>query len=321
MFRSLWLAFSSGKRHGSHCDGCACFLWQVARRLAAGLGIYPSLEEGDNSRCGFTMAPSISLTEAAATTTGSRSGCWTHFRRSSRDRHPVSGAAKSGAHGGPTNSAEGLRERTARSVARREGSPEDLRTAILDENLESVPGMLQDRAANCHGGSNELITGTRAGTGGKRYLGPTRNLLDRSHSCSRHSCSKLTALLKVQAIRFTAQTPQISWVDVDRAALGRTGSTSEGPHWMRFAPPSAGRRSRCLFRRCSPVTIVRAPAWKRTGNTPEAISRIRAESPSGHGDPLEKTVRQNRGRSSPAPDHTREWRNAFITVPSNVRAA
>ena len=99
----------------------------------------PVLEEGD-ILLRITMAPSISLTEASATTTRIEKRLLDAFPEIKSVVTRI-GRGEVGAHADPTNSAEGFVELKPKTQWRPGMTAEDLRTEI-SENLESYPGIV-----------------------------------------------------------------------------------------------------------------------------------------------------------------------------------
>jgi len=174
--------------------------------LAGGLGgsrlgseFTPALEEGD-ILLRITMAPSISLTEASATTTRIEKRLLTAFPEIKSIVTRI-GRGEVGAHADPTNSAEGFVELKPKTQWRPGMTAEDLRTEI-SENLESYPGIVV----------NELAV---------KIFGPDSEVLLEQSKVLQSLLQQVDGAAEVQADQITGA-PQLV-VTVDRAALGRYG--------------------------------------------------------------------------------------------------
>jgi cobalt-zinc-cadmium resistance protein CzcA len=269
----------------------------------------PSLEEGD-ILLRVTMAPSISLTEAAATTTRVEKRLLDAFPEIKSIVTRI-GRGEVGAHADPTNSAEAFVELQPRDQWREGMSPEDLRTAI-SENLESVPGIVASIGQPIAMAVDELITGTRAELAVKIFGPDTEILLDRSQVLQT-LLQQVDGAAEVQADQITGA-PQLV-VTVDRAALGRYGLDVEDA-LDALRASVGGAEAGALFEGVRQFPIV-VRLHEENRDTPEAISRIVLESPSGARVPLE-TVARIETIIGPR-QITRENGERFITVQSNVR--
>jgi cobalt-zinc-cadmium resistance protein CzcA len=269
----------------------------------------PSLEEGD-ILLRITMAPSISLTEATATTTRIEKRLLDAFPEIKSIVTRI-GRGEVGAHADPTNSAEAFVELQQRDQWRQGMSPEDLRTAI-SEDLESVPGIVASIGQPIAMAVDELITGTRAELAVKIFGPDSEILLDRSQVLQT-LLQQVDGAAEVQADQITGA-PQLV-VTVDRAALGRYGLDVEDA-LDALRASVGGAEAGALFEGVRQFPIV-VRLHEENRDTPEAISRIVLESPSGARVPLE-TVARIETIIGPR-QITRENGERFITVQSNVR--
>ncbi|MBU1286997.1 MAG: CusA/CzcA family heavy metal efflux RND transporter [Alphaproteobacteria bacterium] len=269
----------------------------------------PSLEEGD-ILLRVTMAPSISLTEATATTTRVEKRLLDAFPEIKSIVTRI-GRGEVGAHADPTNSAEAFVELQPRDQWREGMSPEDLRTAI-SENLESVPGIVASIGQPIAMAVDELITGTRAELAVKIFGPDSEILLDRSQVLQT-LLQQVDGAAEVQADQITGA-PQLV-VTVDRAALGRYGLDVEDA-LDALRASVGGAEAGALFEGVRQFPIV-VRLHEENRDTPEAISRIVLESSSGARVPLE-TVARIETIIGPR-QITRENGERFITVQSNVR--
>jgi heavy metal efflux system protein len=288
----------------------------VALLLAGGLAgsrlgseFTPSLEEGD-ILLRVTMAPSISLTEAAQTTTRIEKRLLANFPEIKSIVTRI-GRGEVGAHADPTNSAEAFVELQPHNQWRKGMTPEALRTAI-SEDLESYPGIVVSIGQPIAMAVDELITGTRAELAVKIFGPDSGILLDKSRD--------LQALLQgvdgaseVQADQITGA-PQLV-VTVDRVALGRYGLDVEDA-LDALRASVGGAQAGSLFEgvRQFPI-IVRLREDSR--DTPEAIGRVVLVSPTGARVPL-ATVAKIETVIGPR-QITREDGERFIAVQANVR--
>tara|TARA_R110002095_G_C4212192_1_gene236186 strand:- start:81 stop:1316 length:1236 start_codon:yes stop_codon:yes gene_type:complete len=190
-------------------------------------------------------------------------------------------------------------------------SPEDLRTAI-SENLESVPGIVASIGQPIAMAVDELITGTRAELAVKIFGPDSEILLDRSQVLQT-LLQQVDGAAEVQADQITGA-PQLV-VTVDRAALGRYGLDVEDA-LDALRASVGGAEAGALFEGVRQFPIV-VRLHEENRDTPEAISRIVLESPSGARVPLE-TVARIETIIGPR-QITRENGERFITVQSNVR--
>lgn len=269
----------------------------------------PSLEEGD-ILLRITMAPSISLTEASETTTRIEKRLLAKFPEIKSIVTRI-GRGEVGAHADPTNSAEAFVELNPRSEWRKGLSPEDLRTEI-SENLESVPGIVANIGQPIAMAVDELITGTRAELAVKIF-GPDAEILLEKSQALQTLLQQVDGAAEVQADQITGA-PQLV-VTVDRAALGRYGLDVEDA-LDALRASVGGAEAGALFEGVRQFPIV-VRLHEENRDTPEAISRIVLESPSGARVPLE-TVANIETVIGPR-QITRENGERFITVQSNVR--
>lgn len=269
----------------------------------------PSLEEGD-ILLRITMAPSISLTEASDTTTRVEKRLLAEFPEIKSIVTRI-GRGEVGAHADPTNSAEAFVELKPRDQWRKGMSPEDLRTEI-SENLESVPGIVASIGQPIAMAVDELITGTRAELAVKIF-GPDAEILLEKSQALQTLLQQVDGAAEVQADQITGA-PQLV-VTADRAALGRYGLDVEDA-LDALRASVGGAEAGALFEGVRQFPIV-VRLHEENRDTPEAISRIVLESPSGARVPLE-TVANIETVIGPR-QITRENGERFITVQSNVR--
>ena len=140
----------------------------------------PALEEGD-ILLRITMAPSISLTEASATTTRIEKRLLGAFPEIKSIVTRI-GRGEVGAHADPTNSAESFVELKPQEDWRAGMTAEDLRTEI-SENLESYPGIVVNIGQPIAMAVDELLTGTRAELAVKIFGPDSEVLLEQSKIC------------------------------------------------------------------------------------------------------------------------------------------
>lgn len=269
----------------------------------------PALEEGD-ILLRMTMAPSISLTEASATTTRVEKRLLETFPEIKSIVTRI-GRGEVGAHADPTNSAESFVELKPQDQWRAGLSAEDLRTGI-SENLESYPGIVVNIGQPIAMSVDELLTGTRAELAVKIF-GPDSDVLLEQSKVLQALLQQVEGAAEVQADQITGA-PQLV-VTMDRAALGRYGLDVEDA-LDALRASVGGAEAGALFEgvRQFPI-VVRFHAEDR--NTPEAISRIILKSSTGARVPLE-TVASIETVIGPR-QITREDGERFITVQSNVR--
>ena len=291
--------------------GLAVLLLFVGGLAGSRLGseFTPALEEGD-ILLRVTMAPSISLTEASKTTTRIEKRLLEAFPEVKSIVTRV-GRGEVGAHADPTNSAEAFVELNPKSEWRDGMSAEDLRTAI-SENLETFPGIVVNIGQPIAMSIDELLTGTRAELAVKIF-GPDSDVLLEKSQELQALLQQVEGAAEVQADQITGA-PQLV-VTMDRAALGRYGLDVEDA-LDALRASVGGAEAGSLFEgvRQFPI-VVRFHAENR--DTPEAISRVVLESPSGARVPL-ATVANIETVIGPR-QITREDGERFITVQSNVR--
>lgn len=269
----------------------------------------PALEEGD-ILLRVTMAPSISLTEAAKTTTQIEKRLLSAFPEIKSIVTRV-GRGEVGAHADPTNSAEAFVELRPREEWRDGFTPEDLRTEI-SENLESFPGIVVNIGQPIAMSVDELLTGTRAELAVKIFGPDSEVLIDASQDLTR-LLQQVDGASEVQADQITGS-PQLI-VTTDRVALGRYGLTvDDALGALRAAVGGAEAGSLFEGVRQFPI-VVRFEEGRRA--TPDDISRIILESPSGARVPLQAVASVER-LVGPR-QITREDGQRFITVQANVR--
>ncbi len=269
----------------------------------------PALEEGD-ILLRITMAPSISLTEAAATTTRVEKRLLEAFPEIANIVTRI-GRGEVGAHADPTNSAEAFVELKPRKEWRRGMTPEDLRTAI-SENLESYPGILVNIGQPIAMSVDELLTGTRAELAVKIFGPDSQILLEKSQQLQ-NILQQVPGAAEVQADQITGA-PQLV-VIMDRKALGRYGlDVEDGLDVLRTAV--GGAEAGALFEGVRQFPIV-VRFHERDRDTAEAVKRIVLESPTGARVPLEAVA--NITTLIGPRQITREDGERFISVQSNVR--
>ena len=269
----------------------------------------PALEEGD-ILLRITMAPSISLTEASATTTRVEKRLLGTFPEIKSIVTRI-GRGEVGAHADPTNSAESFVELKPQEDWRAGMTAEDLRTEI-SENLESYPGIVVNIGQPIAMAVDELLTGTRAELAVKIF-GPDSEVLLEQSKMLQSLLQQVDGAAEVQADQITGA-PQLV-VTVDRASLGRYGlDVEDALNALRASV--GGAEAGALFEgvRQFPI-VVRLRAEDR--NSPDDISRIILKSSSGARVPLE-TVAKIETVIGPR-QITREDGERFITVQSNVR--
>ena len=288
----------------------------VALLLAGGLAgsrlgseFTPSLEEGD-ILLRVTMAPSISLTEAAQTTTRIEKRLLANFPEIKSIVTRI-GRGEVGAHADPTNSAEAFVELQPPNQWRKGMTPEALRAAI-SEDLESYPGIVVSIGQPIAMAVDELITGTRAELAVKIF-GPDSDILLEKSRDLQSMLQGVDGASEVQADQITGA-PQLV-VTVDRVALGRYGLDVEDA-LDALRASVGGAQAGSLFEgvRQFPI-IVRLREDSR--DTPEAISRVVLVSPTGARVPL-ATVAKIETVIGPR-QITREDGERFIAVQANVR--
>jgi len=177
----------------------------------------PALEEGD-ILLRITMAPSISLTEASATTTRIEKRLLGAFPEIKSIVTRI-GRGEVGAHADPTNSAESFVELKPQADWRAGMTAENLRTQI-SENLETYPGIVVNIGQPIAMAVDELLTGTRAELAVKIF-GPDSEVLLEQSKVLQSLLQQVDGAAEVQADQITGA-PQLV-VTVDRAALGRYG--------------------------------------------------------------------------------------------------
>ncbi len=269
----------------------------------------PVLEEGD-ILLRMTMAPSISLTEAAQTTTRVEKRLLGAFPEIKSVVTRI-GRGEVGAHADPTNSAEAFVELKPRSDWRAGMTPEKLRTKI-SENLETYPGIVVNIGQPIAMSVDELLTGTRAELAVKIFGPDSDILLDKSNDLQA-LLRRVDGASEVQADQITGA-PQLV-IKVNRAALGRYDlSVEEALDALRASV--GGAEAGALFEgvRQFPI-MVRLEEDARS--SPQAIGRIILESSSGARVPLE-AVADISTLIGPR-QITREDGERFISVQANVR--
>jgi len=269
----------------------------------------PSLEEGD-ILLRVTMAPSISLTEAAKTTTRIEKRLLNSFPEIKSIVTRI-GRGEVGAHADPTNSAEAFVELQPHEQWRKGMSPEDLRT-LISKNLESFPGIVVNIGQPIAMSVDELLTGTRAELAVKIFGPDTGVLLDKSQELQ-SLLQQVDGAAEVQADQITGA-PQLV-VNMDRAALGRYGlDVEDALDALRAAV--GGAEAGVLFEGVRQFPIV-VRFHEESRDTPEAVGRIVLESSSGARVPLESVAKIE---TVIGPRQiTREDGERFITVQANVR--
>ncbi len=269
----------------------------------------PALEEGD-ILLRVTMAPSISLTEASATSTRVEKRLMETFPEINSIVSRI-GRGEVGAHADPVNSIEAFVALKPRKEWRKGLSPEELREAISD-NLSEYPGVRANIGQPIAMSIDELLTGTKAQLAVKIFGPDTQILLEGSQSLQ-SILQEVPGASDVQADQITGA-PQLV-VSLDRVALGRYElSVEEALEALRSGV--GGAEAGVVFEgvRQFPV-VVRYDEIDR--NTPAAIGRIILESSSGARIPLE-SVAEISEIVGPR-QITRENGERFITVQLNVR--
>lgn len=269
----------------------------------------PALEEGDIVMR-ITMAPSISLTEAAATVTRIEKRLLDTFPEVASVVSRI-GRGEVGAHADPVNSSESFVALKPRSQWRKGLSPEDLRAAISD-NLGAYPGVQVSVGQPIAMSVDELVTGTRAQLAVKIF-GPDTDVLLASSQKLQTILQGVRGASDVQADQITGA-PQLV-VAMNREALGRYGLTvDDGLEALRAGV--GGAQAGAVFEgvRQFPV-MVRYTEESRSSAA--AIGRIILRADSGARIPLE-AVADIRELTGPR-QITRENGERFITVQLNVR--
>lgn len=269
----------------------------------------PALEEGDIVMR-ITMAPSISLTEAAATVTRIEKRLLDTFPEVDSVVSRI-GRGEVGAHADPVNSSESFVALKPRSEWRKGLSPEDLRAAISD-NLGAYPGVQVSVGQPIAMSVDELVTGTRAQLAVKIF-GPDTDVLLASSQKLQTILQGVRGASDVQADQITGA-PQLV-VSMNRAALGRYGLTVDDA-LEALRAGVGGAQAGAVFEgvRQFPV-MVRYSAESRSSAA--AIGRIILRAESGARVPLE-AVADIRELTGPR-QITRENGERFITVQLNVR--
>ena len=242
----------------------------------------PALEEGD-ILLRITMAPSISLTEASATTTRIEKRLLGAFPEIKSIVTRI-GRGEVGAHADPTNSAESFVELKPQADWRAGMTAENLRTQI-SENLETYPGIVVNIGQPIAMAVDELLTGTRAELAVKIF-GPDSEVLLEQSKVLQSLLQQVDGAAEVQADQITGA-PQLV-VTVDRASLGRYGLDVEDA-LDALRASVGGAEAGALFEgvRQFPI-VVRLRAEDR--NSPDDISRIILKSSSGARVPLELSL-------------------------------
>lgn len=269
----------------------------------------PALEEGDIVMR-ITMAPSINLTEAAATVTRIEKRLLDTFPEVDSVVSRI-GRGEVGAHADPVNSSESFVALKPRNEWRKGLSPEDLRAAISD-NLGAYPGVQVSVGQPIAMSVDELVTGTRAQLAVKIF-GPDTDVLLASSQKLQTILQGVRGASDVQADQITGA-PQLV-VSMNRAALGRYGLTVDDA-LEALRAGVGGAQAGAVFEgvRQFPV-MVRYSAESRSSAA--AIGRIILRADSGARVPLE-AVADIRELTGPR-QITRENGERFITVQLNVR--
>ncbi len=295
-----WLAFALA--------GCLLVLGGVsASRL--GSEFTPALEEGD-ILLRLTMAPSISLDEASATTTRVEKALLANFPEIETIVSRI-GRGEVGAHADPTNSAEAFVALKPRSEWRKGLTPQSLRDA-LSEFLEQQPGIVGNVGQPIAMSVDELITGARAELAIKIF-GPNTDVLIEKSALLQSILKTMDGVADLQVDQVTGA-PQLV-VQVDRKAIGRYGLTVEDA-LDALRAGVGGVQAGLLFEgvRQFPI-MVRYREQDRSSI--DAIRRVILTSPSGEQVPLEAVARVE---TVIGPRQiTREDGERFITVQTNVR--
>lgn len=269
----------------------------------------PALEEGDII-LRITMAPSISLTEAANTVTRVEKRLLDAFPEIDAVVSRI-GRGEVGAHADPVNSSESFVALKPRNDWRTGMTPEKLRAAI-SENLGEYPGIQVNVGQPIAMSVDELVTGTRAQLAVKIFGPDTEVLLEGSQ--------QLQTLLQgvrgasdVQADQITGA-PQLV-ISLNRVALGRYG-LSVGDALDALGAGVGGAQAGVIFEgvRQFPVMVRFTPESRSDA---AAIGRTVLKASGGARVPLE-SVADIRELTGPR-QITRENGERFITVQLNVR--
>jgi len=269
----------------------------------------PRLNEGD-LLIRATMAPSISLDEAAET--------MTRFERRLMDRFPEVtrvvtrvGRGEVGAHADPVNSAEafvGLKSKEEWESAQ---SLDEL-YARMSEAFEDFPGVQFNFTQPIAAAVDELLTGTKAELAVKIF-GPDMDVLKELAADIEGVLRRVPGATDVQKDQVTG-TPQLRII-VDREAISRYGiNVQDVQEIIRTAV--GGEKAGQIFEGIPRFDIlVRYVPDSR--NTAEAIGRILVPAPAGPKVPLADLARIE---EIVGPRQiTRENSQRFITVQCNVR--
>ncbi|MBY9068037.1 CusA/CzcA family heavy metal efflux RND transporter [Hyphomonas sp. WL0036] len=269
----------------------------------------PALEEGDII-LRITMAPSISLTEAASTVTRVENRLLTDFPEISSVVSRI-GRGEVGAHADPVNSSESFVALKPRKDWRKGMTPDSLRAAISD-NLADYPGIQVNVGQPIAMSVDELVTGTRAQLAVKIF-GPDTDVLLENSQALQSILQGVRGAADVQADQITGA-PQLV-VSLNRVALGRYGLTvDDALEAMRTGV--GGAEAGVIFEgvRQFPVMVRFA---EESRNSAATIGRIVLKAPGGARVPLE-AVSDIRELTGPR-QITRENGERFITVQLNVR--
>ena len=269
----------------------------------------PALEEGD-ILLRVTMAPSISLTEAKATSSRVERRLLETFPEIESIVSRI-GRGEVGAHADPVNSIEAFVALKPRGEWRSGMRASQLRAEISNV-LSSFPGIRVNVGQPIAMSVDELLTGTKAQLAVKIF-GPDTEVLLESSQALQVILQEVSGATDVQADQITGA-PQLV-VSLNREALGRYGlSTQDALDTLRSGV--GGAEAGAVFEgvRQFPV-VVRFVEERR--NTSEAIGRIILESQTGARIPLD-TVADIRELVGPR-QITRENGERFIAVQLNVR--
>lgn len=298
--RSRWLAVATAL-------GLLATGGLAASRL--GSEFTPALEEGD-ILLRITMAPSVSLTEAQATSTRVETQLLEAFPEIDTVVSRI-GRGEVGAHADPVNSIEAFVALKPRADWRNGVSPERLRDE-LSEFLELQPGILGNVGQPIAMSVDELLTGTKAELAVKIF-GPDSDVLLAQSRQLQEILEQTRGAADVQADQITGA-PQLV-VQVDRQAIGRYGLTTEDA-LEALRASVGGAEAGALFEgvRQFPIIVRFVPEARQSA---EAIGRVILKSPDGAQVPLSAvaTIEPIIGPRQ----ITREDGDRFISVQANVR--
>jgi len=298
-------------KHKKSAVALAGFLLLLGLLASSRLGseFTPSLEEGD-IQMRITMAPSISLDEAALTVTKIEKRLLNTFPEISSIVSRI-GRGEVGAHADPTNSAEAFIELKNKEEWRSHLTAESLRNEI-SENLEKYPGVIVNIGQPIAMSVDELLTGTRAELAIKVFGSDLDVLIEKSNQVQ-NILRTVPGASDVQVDQVTG-VPQLV-VDLNHEALGRYGlNTKEVLDTL--SASVGGFETGVIFEgvRQFPIILRLQEAYR---DSPEMIERLRLQSESGATVTL-GSVADVKTVIGPR-QLTREDGEQFITVQTNVR--